>query len=388
MKRFNPFFSISTLLLTLTFCGCGGSSSTGTTGTTSPTIYVAGYQGASSGGWPYTPDYWTNTQGTVANPLSVGSGMNDSEAVSIVISGNDVYIAGYVGSMTSDSNAAYWKNGSVNILPDPNPPSQIIAYQSVANSIVVSGNDVYVAGSTMDTTTTNSLPVYWKNGVPTLLSKSNWAGSSGANSIAVSGNDVYTAISGMVFASNITNYYWQAEYLKNGTVIVLPNPSGTDEAQADSIVVSGSDVYIAGVASDSTTGNSVNLYWKNGTPVVLSNPSGTSTEMFTVFANSIAVSGSNVYVVGTVHENTTGTELPVFWQNGTATILPNPGGLNWANANSIVVSGTDVYIAGEEYDNTGVGSNSKACYWKNGGPAIVLSDGKYEAWGTAIAVQE
>ena len=57
---------------------------------------------------------------------------------SIVVSGEDVYVAGYVYN-GSYYVAKYWKNGKAVPLSDGMGPS-------IAYAITLSGNDVYVAG--------------------------------------------------------------------------------------------------------------------------------------------------------------------------------------------------------------------------------------------------
>lgn len=90
-------------------------------------------------------------------------------------------------------------------------------------------------------------------------------------------------------------------------------------------------------------------------------------------ANSIAVSGTDVYVAGTqwdgnsiqysdgytvYHHN----PIAKYWKNGKPVNLTD--GSKWAEARSIVVSGTDVYVAGFE--------GSIAKYWKNGSPSSLV----------------
>src|ERR1700748_325841 len=148
-----------------------------------PVILVAGYE---SNGSFNVAKYWVDGQ-----EIKLSDGTRDAIANSIVVSNNNVYIAG------SDSGAVYWKNNSETRLPGNN-----------ASSIFVSGNDVYVAGAH------DSKAVYWKNGTEVALENNNAYGdfkNTAANSIFVSGKDVYAA-----------GYEGpNAVYWKNGTEIYL-----------------------------------------------------------------------------------------------------------------------------------------------------------------------
>src|SRR5882757_5809536 len=89
--------------------------------------------------------------------------------------GNDsvtVYAAGYVYDGASNT-ATYWKNGQAVLLP----PATNGNSNSFAYAMAVSGKDIYVAGTSPMGT------VYWRNGVPQLLTQSN----ASANAIAVAG---------------------------------------------------------------------------------------------------------------------------------------------------------------------------------------------------------
>ena len=70
----------------------------------------------------------------------------------------DVYVAGFV----FDNNGtipAYWKNGRLVLIDSSD------YLPTVANSIAVSGNDVYVAGYFDGLQSGQHIGKYWKNGV-------------------------------------------------------------------------------------------------------------------------------------------------------------------------------------------------------------------------------
>ena len=127
------------------------------------------------------------------------------------------------------------------------------------------------------------------------------------------------------------------------------------------------NVYVVGTAYNST--NYIAVYWENGVATVLPTPTG----MTSANASGIAVSGSDVYVVGTATygetETVNGDTEAVYWLNGVATVLPNPTGTIAAEAYAVTVSGSDVYIAGfAGINTTNIAANTTdiAAYWKNG----------------------
>src|SRR5579862_393360 len=135
-----------------------------------------------------------------------------------------------------------------------------------------------------------------------------------------------------------------AKYWKNGILVNLSD--GNSQACANSIVVSDSDVYVAGWVRNSSTQTAIAVYWKNGVAVNLTDGSQDT------YATSIGVSGNDVYVIGTTYDNgSVPQSIAKLWKNGS---LTNLGGYVASGqgqvATSIAVSGTDVYVAG----NTGV----------------------------------
>lgn len=108
------------------------------------------------------------------------------------------------------------------------------------------------------------------------------------------------------------------------------------------------DVYVAG-ETVAKGGKYVATYWKNQKEIPLTQDTTGNT-----FANSIALDGNDVYVVG-FQQQSFKNDHAIFWKNGIATSLADDDRSSYANAITIVNG--DVYIAGAE---------EKAAYWKNG----------------------
>ena len=193
--------------------------------------------------------------------------------------------------------------------------------------------DTYIGGCSP----INEQAATWKNGVPTILTSNTGI----VYSIFVLNNDVYAG------GIELIGGNWVAKTWKNGVATTLSD--GTDNANVQSIFVSGADVYAVG----SDKGKAV--IWKNGIGTLL--PNGNS-------ANSVYVSGADVYTCGNSQATWNAPSYAVFWKNNVFTDLTNRAGLS--NANAIRLMGSDVYIGGRE--------ELKAATWKNG---IInyLSDG-------------
>ena len=128
-------------------------------------------------------------------------------------------------------------------------------------------------------------------------------------------------------------------------------------SQANSIFVSGSDVYAAG--GEFNTQGFVAEYWKNGVVVTLAVGGNTDTSALSVF-----VDGKDVYVAGV--DPGRGYVLEK-WRTGCLNRRDKRRGED----GPVVVSGTDVYVAGWEYKTTRIDPSHTytapvAEYWKNG----------------------
>ncbi|HEX3384334.1 MAG TPA: hypothetical protein VHS53_04060 [Mucilaginibacter sp.] len=292
-------------------------------------VYVAGFVGPQS-----QAAYWKNGSLT---QLEQNSSVI-SYARSIAVNASGVYAAGSREG-ASALNAVLWFNGTSTLLSDPSVNAE-------AMSVVLSGSDVYVAGYQNDLAAGHTKALYWKNGAATLLS-----GGLVAKAIVISGSDVY-------IAGQTTDGV--AAYWKNGTMTTLPEGN-----TANAITVVGSDVYVVG---QSTLGSII--YWKNGTASQLLDGTVNATP---AWVTGIAVSGSNVYVAGAIPNGDAGL-APTVWTNSTPKMLTVPASLSSNPSNNeatgIAVFDADVYTAGE-VNNNGT-QQWESFYWKNGEAPVQL----------------
>lgn len=217
------------------------------------------------------------------------------------------------------------------------------------------GNDVYLAGSIPVDNISFTHVAIWKNGIPALLEKGDIGWASG---IQIVGEDVYVA--GNSVSKDDANQNMIARYWKNGVAVDLTD--GTKSAYATGIAVSGTDVHVVGFQADN---NSLRpKYWKNGIEVPLKGWDDV------LYVNGIAVVGNEVIIVGnTVNGKAT------YWKNGSVHDL-SPSGFPWA----VTVSNNNIYVAGISNEK-----NGKAVYWKNG-RQVDLSNGSYSQAARAICV--
>jgi hypothetical protein len=259
----------------------------------------------------------------------------------------NVYVTGHQwDSVSGNDKSGVWKNGAFTVN----------ALNSNRNhyghAIALSGNDVYTTG--YENTPTVWKCHVWKNGLYQYTLGDGYSLGSG---IAVLGGDVYVA--GLAYESSPVNRY--AMLWKNDrTVNILATNVNT--ANATAITTSGSDVFVAG--KENNTGR----IWKNGTAITLNNATGCT-------ITSIAVDGTDVYAAGY-------TDFPLrvrYWKNGNALDITTPGS---AYANAIAVVNGDVYLAGIDIS----GPKAIATYWKNG-VAVALGDGIRNSRANGLAIK-
>ena len=231
-------------------------------------------------------------------------------AQSILLSNTDVFIAGYQQGKDAPVRAKYWKNGKA-----VSPTGGFHA-----NSIATLGKDVYVVGSAWpdfgsawsesDSTLSLSsgfrlVAKMWKNGKG--INLTDQKRHSEANSIYISGKDIY------ITGTEFTGRTFIAKVWKNGKATNLINDEFATIAK--SIYVTGDDVYVAGFIWKEIGGNKIATYWKNDVAIPLSN------EWYESEANSIFVLGNDVYVAGYEYDGK--KMKAAYWKNGKAKYLTN-----------------------------------------------------------------
>lgn len=265
-------------------------------------VFVAGND-VYAVGWIYCEGrracYWKNG---VRTDLLQPQGT--SYARSIYVSGSDVYVAGWIdfGDFTIP---CYWQNG-VRIELSRKGAS------AMAKAIFVSGSDVYVCGETNVSVNMNpgiAIPCYWKNGARTDLSVIDSQREGYANAICFYADNVYVAGSAVDTTHSGVPCYWV-----NGTRIALSRLY-VYTGWAESIQVSGSDVYVGG-ATQSLTTEIVPCYWKNDRRTDLSMVSPGKGG----YVNSIFVLGNDIFAAGYGgFDPNQGADyaVPCYWKNET-----------------------------------------------------------------------
>ncbi len=271
--------------------------------------------------------------------------------------GNDLYVW---GRSELDYQSIYSKNGALNNLYSPSG-NYVPGSLSFISDMFISGTDVYATGSqglaSVNLNDPNvpgvNVAEYWKNGVATYLANDSIF--SEANSVFVSGSDVYVAGAVNFYKVPVpggfeNDFNYTATIWKNGIPTYLTNSSVNSIANLIQVV--GSDVYILG-----TTGNAVTTLWKNGTPAYFAD----SLNILSMLINS-----NDIYLTGyaSVPGGSISSINATYIKNGVQTILPAP---NTSRAYQTYVIGNDVYTGGAEYNNLGLAnSNQVATIWKNG----------------------
>ena len=310
----------------------------------------------------YSATLWVNG---VSQTLSTST----SRANSVRVYGDDVFVTGF-----EDGKAILWVNG----VP------QILSYDdSFASSVFVYDGDVFVTGTVGAAWGAwdrwHARATLWVNGEPQTLSNLPSQGFS----VYVSSNNVYVV--GEIFEENILRrryYHGHGDIMRIGRATLWRNGvSGASErlegttittaqalrgggtthgglvgieqqeprTSAHSVFVSGSDVFVVGMdylIIDGEIEHERVRFWVNSELQTL----GAIRRSFTIAgrsrANSVFVSGGDVYVVGRVEYlvmmQQRGISRAMLWVNGDPQTLSDIQ----SNANSVFVSNGNVFVVG------------------------------------------
>jgi hypothetical protein len=365
-------------LLCLVFClliaGCGSSGGGGGQSTGSQ-VYAVGSAVTDATTGLNVPVYWHNS----ITELSRIDSTCDGYANSIIVTGQDTHIAGSTFVCSDDGTvkipvAAYWKNG---VRTDLERPAAHAQEASEAQQVFLANGSIYIAGYV--TGDQGPLPVYWRDGRIVYLTAIPYGGTKArASNLYIDGTDVY--VSGAALFDTAYPAYW-----KNGEVFTLPIPTGFRGTSVPlPIHVENGDVYIFGhlhrlrTPTDADTSERP-VYWKNGTLVPLfplTNGAGYSYGG-TVFNGAPYSAGA--YVEGALY-------TPSVWADQTRQRLPMIDENLYGMAHDVFVDGGGIYVAGWTYESTNPTDpeallKAHPCYWINGArvdlPALQAGSSAY-----------
>jgi hypothetical protein len=199
---------------------------------------------------------------------------------------------------------------------------------------------IYVVGNLETGVPNKTLPILWKNGVPTDLSNSS---AGGARAIVLHNNDVFVG-GYLINGTRDIPVVW-----KNGIAIIQQVPLPNANANVFGLIVKDTIVYACGYYLNYLAGNYMPVIWENGKITFLEAPYGA--------AYSIFLSGNDIYVGGELIDSNSTAQYPVIWKNRKIMFSRNDNGC----IRSIWINGSDIYAAGSLIENQDV-----PVIWKNG----------------------
>ncbi|MDY6934127.1 MAG: hypothetical protein SVZ03_07880 [Spirochaetota bacterium] len=351
-----------------------------------PEIYVAGFYNmdsglSESGDDEHIPCLWTN-EGMIE--LDRGSRAYASPQ-SIFVTENHVYLAGYSynggdsqrAGERSDVSACLWRDDEI-LWVDENS-------HSVAYSVFVYGDKVYASGYYCNASS-QYVACYWSLSNETVTRTDIFAGSikSGLPTLAKSiyiTDDIIHVAGNRSDGSGRKACYWKYnKYNEPLEEIELVMPEYSDNF-ANSIYVSGNDVYIAANYRSSNRSTGLAGLWLNG-------EQNSIIETLSHGVKDIYVSANDVFICGQYQDNSMKNKAfccQISGENIEITDLQAPGA---AKVHAIHGVGGDLYLSGC-YNTEVEGVIRKvACYWKNDQIEMLTGYKDHNAEATDIFIME
>ena len=236
-----------------------------------------------------------------------------------------------------------------------------------AYAITLVGDDVYIAGSIVNTRLWD-IPTYWKNNVPHVLADTNASTDTYTRSIAVVNNKVYVA--GYTFYDSECPVYCNGRnrafyWVDDGTAVsatALFDESASTNAYG--IACNGSDIVVAGATAHDQYFRWANLWTNTFTNTASLSPLNGFYE-----ARAVQLHGADTWFTGYGGCPDYGCNATAFvWKNdmGNATALTD--GTRDAQAYCMAFSGDVLYVGGYERNDAG---KYVAKYWKISGDRLV-----------------
>lgn len=247
---------------------------------------------------------------------------NDTQANNSV----DVYVAGQ-----KNSQACYWKNNQPVLLDSGGITAPI------ANKIIVANNDVYVLGIGVGTTTIETFPMFWKNGVLTNLKTSLSTNEEEVMAITdfeIVGNDVYFA--GYTKRRIITFEDYSLAYWKNGVKTTVHNYGGYTQNNSK-IKIANNTVYITGT---NTRSGNINGFYANNV----------FNEIPNSILNGLTVNNNEVYVYGTLNNRDYYKNINTNSETTFPATVSAISKMLFDNNNLYFTNGSSIYKNGTIYD--------------------------------------
>lgn len=303
-----------------------------------------------------------------------------------VVSANDVWAVGYTldGSVYK-TLIEHWNGSSWSIVSSPSPGTGEVRLNDVA---AAQGGDVWAVGTYTSGGVKRTLIERWSGGV--------WSVSTGANVnadtnvlsgvAAASGSDVWA----VGYYRNVSRLETLIERWNGSSWSVVASPNGTpyDNSLQDVAVVSGSDVWVVGSYINSSSVHVTLIeHWNGGSWTIVSSPNpGTGgNNLFGVTATP----GGDVWAVGYYYDiGEPDQTLIMHWTGGGWSVVasPNPGAED-NELKAVSASGNDVWAVGYYQNSLGGAHLPLIEHWVGSGwfvvPGVIVTPSYNEFLGVA-----